>query len=99
MILPVFRAKARQTDNARIDVLLAQPISMRSLSQSVIARSIIMILLFSVLTPVLLYDEKVVEVNELEELEEIEILSASGRAKANHYLVKGGGSGFEYASV
>jgi len=72
---------------------------MRSLSQSVIARSLIIILLFSVLTPILLYDEKVVEEKELEELDEIEILSVSGRAKANHYLAKGGGSGFEYASV
>ena len=72
---------------------------MRSLSQSVIARSLIIILLFSVLTPILLYDEKVVEEKELDELEELDIFSASGRAKANHYLTKGGGSGFEYASV
>ncbi len=72
---------------------------MRSLSQSVIARSIILILLFSVLTPILLYDEKVVEEKELDELDELDILSASGRAKANHYLTKAGGTGFEYASV
>ena len=78
---------------------MAQPLPMRSLSQSVIARSLIVILLFSVLTPVLLYDEKIVEESEVEELEELEILSASGRAKANHYLTKAGGTGFEYASV
>ncbi|MEZ8112283.1 MAG: hypothetical protein QMC61_01520, partial [Candidatus Poseidoniaceae archaeon] len=71
---------------------------MRSLSQSVIARSIIVILLFSVLTPILLYDEKIVE-EESEQLEEITLLSVSGRAKANHYLTSAGGTGFEYASV
>ena len=71
---------------------------MRSLSQSVIARSIILILLFSVLTPILLYDERIVE-EESEQLEEIHLLSVSGRAKANHYLTSAGGTGFEYASV
>ena len=71
---------------------------MRSLSQSVIARSIIVILLFSVLTPILLYDEKMVE-EEPEQLEEINLLSASGRAKANHYLTSAGSTGLEYASV
>ena len=75
------------------------PISMRSLSQSIIARGIIVILLFSVLTPILLYDEKVVEEKELDELDELDILSVSGRAKANHYLTSAGGTGFEYASV
>ncbi|MDA1130472.1 MAG: thrombospondin type 3 repeat-containing protein [archaeon] len=72
---------------------------MRSLSQSIIARGIIVILLFSVLTPILLYDEKVVEEKELDELDELDILSVSGRAKANHYLTSAGGTGFEYASV
>ena len=71
---------------------------MRSLSQSVIARSIILILLFSVLTPILLFDERIVE-EESEQLEEIHLLSVSGRAKANHYLTSAGGTGFEYASV
>ena len=71
---------------------------MRSLSQSVIARSIIVILLFSVLTPILLYDERIVE-QESEELEEINLLSASGRAKTNHHLTSAGSTGFEYASV
>ncbi len=71
---------------------------MRSLSQSVIARSIIVILLFSVLTPILLYDEKIVE-EESEQLEEITLLSVSGRAKANHYLTSAGRYWFEYASV
>ncbi|MDE0557279.1 MAG: thrombospondin type 3 repeat-containing protein [Candidatus Poseidoniaceae archaeon] len=71
---------------------------MRSLSQSVIARSIIVILLFSVLTPILLYDEKIVE-EESEKLEQLDLLSVSGRATANHYLTAAGGTGFEYASV
>ena len=71
---------------------------MRSLSQSVIARSIIVILLFSVLTPILLSDENLIE-EESEELEEINLLSVSGRAKANHYLTSAGSTGFEYASV
>ncbi|MGY8734651.1 MAG: hypothetical protein ACKVHN_01235, partial [Candidatus Poseidoniales archaeon] len=71
---------------------------MRSLSQSVIARSIILILLFSVLTPILLYDERIVE-EESEQLEEITLLSVSGRAKANHYLTSAGGTDIEYASV
>ena len=74
------------------------PISMRSLSQSVIARSIIVILLFSVLTPILLYNENVAE-EESEQLEQLDILSVSGRATANHYLADAGGTGFEYASV
>jgi len=71
---------------------------MRSLSQSVIARSIIVILLFSVMTPILLYDGEIVE-QQSENLEEINLLSVSGRAKANHYLTDAGGTGFEYASV